>query len=192
MDRRASRLNRTGLTLLGLVLLVVGGTGLALGLGAFGGGRSSQPVLSDRTRHFASDHGWYWPVVAAVAFVLALLGLLWLLRQGRSHRIRGLSMEPDDGAGTTSLSSKAVSDALEDEIEEYPGVGRARARVMGSDKRPKLLLNVAYGERADLAELRSRIAGDAVPRMCGALERDSLPAIVKLRLVPTKETRTVA
>lgn len=190
MDRRPAHLNRTGLVLLGAVLAAAGGAGLARGLGAFGEDRASGAVLTE-ARRFAGDHGWFWPALAALAVVLALLGLAWLFAQGRSGKLAGLSLEPDAATGRTRLSAKAVTGALEAEIEEYPGVRKVRARLIGSSGKPELRLNVAYGRLADPADLRWRIQDEAVPRLCAALERDSVPAVVRLRLVPKEQPPTV-
>ncbi|TDB88596.1 alkaline shock response membrane anchor protein AmaP [Actinomadura sp. 7K534] len=191
MDRRPAHLNRTGLILVGVVLAAAGGAGLARGLGVFGDGRASAPVLTAGVRRFAEDNAWFWPAVAAAAVVLALLGIAWLLAQGRTGRLPGLALEPDAGAGTTRLSAKAVSAALEAEIGEYPGVRKVRARLIGSSGRPELRLNIAYGEHADPAELRRRVQDEAVPRLRAALERDSVPTVVRLRLVSGEQTPTV-
>ncbi|WP_329522115.1 alkaline shock response membrane anchor protein AmaP [Spirillospora sp. NBC_01491] len=191
MDRRAARLNRIALTVLGLVLLGAGGAALARALGAWGGGRASEPLLTGQVRRFAADQGWFWPLLAAIAVVLTLFGLYWLVAQGRSHRLPGLNLAPDDADGKTRLSAGAITNVVQDEIEEYPGVNGARARLMGTADRPRLRLNVSYSHRADLAALRTRIGEEAVPRLCAALEHDSLPTVVRLRLVPAKENRTV-
>ncbi|WUI01062.1 alkaline shock response membrane anchor protein AmaP [Spirillospora sp. NBC_00431] len=191
MDRRSAHLNRTGLALLGAVLAGAGGAGLARGLGAFGDERASGPVLTGEVRRFAAEHTWFWPAVAAAAVVLALLGLAWLLAQGRSGKLTGLALEPDTGTGATRLSAKAVTDALEHEIGTYPGVLRARARLVGSSAHPELRLNVEYGHPAEPADLRRRIEDEGVPRLCTALERDSVPTMVRLRLAPKEQPLTV-
>ncbi|WP_165967003.1 alkaline shock response membrane anchor protein AmaP [Actinomadura sp. 7K507] len=191
MDRRPAHLNRTGLALAGAVLAAAGGAGLARGLGAFGDGRASAPVLTGGARGFAEDNGWFWPAVAAAVVVLALLGLAWLLAQARTGRLPGLALEPDAEVGTTRLSAKAVADAVEADIGEYPGVRKVRARLIGSSRRPELRLSIAYGQHADPAELRRRVQDEAVPRLRAALERDSLPTVVRLRLVPGDRTPTV-
>ncbi|MGI5322938.1 alkaline shock response membrane anchor protein AmaP [Actinomadura nitritigenes] len=183
MNRGPAHLNRTGLVLVGAVMIAVGGAGLARGAGAFGHGRSTGPVLSGAVRRYAADHDWFWPAVAAAVIVLALLGLAWLFAQGRPGRLPGLAMEPDAAGGRTRLSGKAVTDALESEVGEYVGVRTVRARLIGSSRRPELRLNVAYGQRADPAELRSRIEEEGMPRLAAALGRESVPAVVRLRLV---------
>jgi hypothetical protein len=194
MDRHASRINHVGLTLLGLLLLAAGAYGLARGWGAFGGGPSGEPLITGAMRRYADGQGWFWPAVAAAGVVLALLGLAWLMAQARSEQLPGLAMEDDDeSGGTTSVSGKAVAQTLEDEIASYPGVQGVRARLLGRSNRPRLRLNVLYAREADLVALRRRIDEDAVARLRTALERDSLPTVVQLRLVPgRREERTLA
>ncbi|MFC5745075.1 alkaline shock response membrane anchor protein AmaP [Actinomadura rugatobispora] len=193
MNRHASRPNHVGLALLGLVLLVAGILGLARGLGAFGRDAAADPLITDAMRRYAAGQGWFWPAVAAGGVVLALLGLAWLLAQARSERLPGLALEPDPSAGATRVSGQAVTATLEEEIAEYPDVQGVRAHLLGTSRRPRLNLSVAYGGRADLDALRRRIGEEAVPRLRVALERESLPAVVKLRPLSGggRERRTV-
>ncbi|WP_141578857.1 alkaline shock response membrane anchor protein AmaP [Actinomadura sp. WMMA1423] len=191
MDRRNAHINRTGLLLLGALLAAAGGLGLARGLGSFGSARASGPVLTAEARRFADGHGWFWPAVAAVAVVVALAGLSWMLAQLRSSRLRGLSLEPDARDGATRVEAKAITDALETEIGDYPGVRKARALLIRSSKRAGLRLDIAYGQEADPAELRRRIQDEALPRLCAALERESIPTVVRLRLTPGERPATV-
>ncbi|QKG25488.1 alkaline shock response membrane anchor protein AmaP [Actinomadura verrucosospora] len=189
--RRPAQLNRTGLVLVGALMVAVGGAGLARGAGVFGESRATGRVFSGAVRRYAAGHGWFWPAVAAAVIVLALLGLAWLLAQGRTGRLPGLAMEPDSAGGRTRLSGRAVTDALEAEVGEYPGVRTARARLVGSSRRPELRLNVAYLRRADPAELRRRIEEEAMPRLSAALGRESVPAVVRLRLVQGDRAETL-
>lgn len=192
MDRHASRLNHVALALLGLLLLAAGAAGLARGLGAFGSRAASDPLITDRMREFAQDQGWFWPAVVAAGVVLALLGLTWLLAQARSERLPGLSLDSGPDGGTTRLSGRAVTHALEDEVAEYPDVKSARAWLLGSSRRPRLRMNVSYREDTDLAGLRDRIDREAVARVKTALERESLPVAIRLRPVPAKDEHMVA
>ncbi|MGI5164595.1 alkaline shock response membrane anchor protein AmaP [Spirillospora sp. CA-253888] len=193
MDRRATKINRTGLVLVGLVLLGAGAFGVARGTNAWGRARAGEPVLAAETRRFASEQSWFWPVMAAAAVALALLGVAWLLAQGRSDKLPGISLDGDDAEGHTRVQGKAVTEALEAEIEDYPGVKSAHARLSGSPDRPKLRLNVAYDHRADLDSLRRNISDRAIDRLGTALGQDTLPAVVRLRLVQgPKQERTLA
>ncbi|MEU5879915.1 alkaline shock response membrane anchor protein AmaP [Spirillospora sp. NPDC047279] len=192
MDRRAAFINRTGLTLVGLLLLAGGAAILARAFGAWGSGAASEPLLTSDLRGFPQTHAWFWPVVAAGACVLALVGIAWLLAQARSDKLPGLTLEPDDSAGQTRVSAQAVTSALEDEIEALRGVRGARARLLGDGGHPRLMLNVAYGARADLDALRAGIEEKAVTRLRGSLDLRALPTVVRLRLVSGDEPRTVA
>lgn len=191
MDRHAARLNRVLLVLTGLLLVAVGGAGVALGLGGFGKARAHEPVLSRMTRHFASSHAWYWYAVGAGAAVAALIGIVWLLAQGRSDRISGVVLEESDGTGRTVVPAGTLVTALQDDIKEVPGVLAVRARLSGKPSAPRLRVNVAYDRRADLRELRGAIQDDALACLRGALELDRMPAVVRLRLVTGDERRTV-
>ncbi|MBO2446407.1 alkaline shock response membrane anchor protein AmaP [Actinomadura barringtoniae] len=190
MDRRAARINRIGLALVGLLLIAGGGAALARATGFWGS--KTTPLLEDWLRDYPASHSWFWPVVAAAACVLALLGLAWLLAQGRSEKITGLTSDPDEDGSTTTISAKAATSALEEEVSELPGVRRARARMLGSGKHPRLMLTVTYGAQADLNALRRGISDGAVARLRNALDLDTLPTAVRLRLVSGKEHRTVA
>ncbi|WP_067483361.1 alkaline shock response membrane anchor protein AmaP [Actinomadura hibisca] len=193
MDRRATKINHTGLLLFGLALLAAGAFGLARGLNAWGQARAGEPLLAAETRRFAAEQSWFWPALAAAAIVLALLGVAWLLAQGRSDKLPGIFLDGNDTEGHTRVQGKAVTDALEAEIEDYPGVKSAKARLSGKTDQPKLRLNVAYDHRADLDSLRRNISGQAVARLSTALGQETLPAVVRLRLVPgPKQERTVA
>ncbi|MCP2334868.1 alkaline shock response membrane anchor protein AmaP [Actinomadura rupiterrae] len=191
MDRHAAGLNRVLLVLTGLVLAVAGGAGLALGLHAFGSARAHEPMLSDSTRNYASSHSWFWPTVGGVAAVLAVIGVVWLLAQGRSDRINGVVLDDGDGTGKTVVPAGTLASALQDDIEEVPGVRSARARLTGKPSAPKLRLNVTYERRADVLELRRSIQDRALARLRSALEMDRMPAVVRLRLVTGDERRQV-
>jgi hypothetical protein len=191
MDRRPAHVNRTGLLLLGAVLAAARGAGFARGVGAFGNARTSSPVPTGEARRFADEHGWFWPAVAAAAVLLALRGLAWLLMQLRSGRSRGITLEPTAETGATRVEARAIAGALEAEIGEYPGVRKVRARLIGSSKGSELRLKVAYGPAADPAELRRRIQDEAIPRLCGAIERESLPTVGRLRPRSREQPATV-
>lgn len=183
MNPRADRTNRSVLTLLGLVLLVAAGLGLAYSYGAFGTDRARRRVLTQSVRDFAQrNHGWFWPLVAVVAVSLALLALRWLAAQLGTDRIRELSLERDTRAGSTTLQAGAVTAAVTDEVESYRGVHRASARLIGHPADPNFVLTVTADERTDLGVLRTRIEHHAVPHTRQAVGRETLPVILRLHL----------
>lgn len=192
MNPRVERTNRAVLTLLGLLLLAGGVLGALLGFGVFGDARQSGPVLDPEVDDFVSrNEGWFWPVVAAVAVVLGLLALRWLLNQLRTERVSELELERDRSAGSTVLKTSAVTDALSDEVEGYRGVDSARATVRGQRGRPELVLAVGLEERADLGEVRRRIESQAIGHAREALDAEDLPVKLRLRLAAARSSSRV-
>ncbi|MEV0056148.1 alkaline shock response membrane anchor protein AmaP, partial [Saccharopolyspora shandongensis] len=79
---------------------------------------------------------------------------------------------------------------LVEEIETYPGVHRARARLAGTRAHPVLHLAVVTEDRADIREVRHRIDTEAIPRMRQALELEHLDSDLLLRLGTAHSART--
>ena len=85
------RKNRRSLAVIGLLLLVGGGLSAALGGGAFGNRRADRDVFDNTIIRWWNEGGWEsFAVVTAAGFVLAVIGLVLVLRQlhrndGRSH-----------------------------------------------------------------------------------------------------------
>ena len=87
MRTGADTANRIMLFLLGLLLVAVGGLGLALSLGAFEDWRADSPVLGEEVHTFPDEQTWFWWAVVGAALLLALLALWWLLSQLRTNRV---------------------------------------------------------------------------------------------------------
>lgn len=182
MRRAPDRLNTAVLTLLALLLLGVGGYGLARGYGAFGDAQAGEPLLGDDVREFVSDNGsWFWPVAAVAAVVVAWLGLRWLLAQIAAPSGSRLLVQAD-GPGHTELVSSGATAALANDIEGYTGVRSARARIVDDHPSPELDINVEVHDDADVPALRRRIEEHALARFRSALELEELRSHVHLRL----------
>ena len=182
MTARIDRLNRAVLTLLGLALVAAGAYGLARGYGAFGDARAHDPVLTDNVRSFVHrNEGWFWPVAAMVSVLLAWLGLRWLLAQLHSPAVSRLPVRAD-GPGRTDLVASGATAALAADIEEYPGVRGARARVVGDHPSPEIDLPVDVGDDADVAAVRRRIEEHALARFRTALELTEVRTRLHVRL----------
>jgi hypothetical protein len=173
----ADRVNRVALAVLGLVLLGLGVTGLLLGAGFFGAGAAHRTLLdNDAVRFVVAQRAWLWPVVAAFAVIVALLGLRWLLAVLFSTgRLAGIRVPGDRAAGRTTLVSAALRDAVSGEIEQYHGVRSARTRVEGDPADPRLAVTVRADRNADLAALRRHIEQDALTHARRALDAPGLP-----------------
>jgi hypothetical protein len=188
---RIDRLNRVILTLLGLVALAGGIIILLLSVRVFGDKQADQPVLRQSTRDFADRNaGWFWTAIAIGAAILALLALRWLFAQAATQRVSSLSLEPDRSAGHTKLSTGALGEAVEDEIERVRGVSSASARMLGKPGDPLLRLDVKVGDDGDLGYIRSRLEQDTIPNARQAVGMDRLPVWVRLA-VATEQRRQV-
>jgi hypothetical protein len=189
---RIDSVNRVLLSLLGLAALAGGVVILLFSVRVFGDSWADQPVLQQETRDFADRNaGWFWAAIAIGAAVLALLALRWLLAQASTSRVGSLNLEPDRSQGHTRLSTGAVADAVEEEVERLHGVDRASVRVLGKPTDPLLRLDVKVGEDGDLGYIRSRLEQETVPRARQAIGIRTLPVWVRLA-VASEERRSVS
>lgn len=113
--------NRVLLGLAGLVLIVVGGSVLAVGLGSrwptwWIHDDRHDVLLSNAERTHYRDAGWWWPTVLAALAVLVLLSLWWLAAVLRRRRLTEVLVDTGDG--------------------EEPSFGAARWRSRWRRKRP--------------------------------------------------------
>ena len=182
MRRSPDRLNAAVLIVLALVLLGVGGYGLARGYGAFGDTQADDPILSGDVRDFVSRNSdWFWPLAAVLSLLVAWLGLRWLLAQLSTATVGHLPVRAD-GPGRTELLGSGATSALARDIEEYPGVRSASARLVGDHPVPEVSVTIDVHDDADIAAIRGRIEEHALVRFRTALELTKLRSQVHLRL----------
>jgi hypothetical protein len=182
VKRGPDRLNATVLTVLALAIIGAGVYGLARGYGVFGDARAADPVLGDDVRDFvARNAGWFWPVAAVVSLLLAWLGLRWLVAQITSPAVHDLQVRAD-GPGRTELVASGATTALARDIEDYPGVRSARARMVSDHPAPEVEVTVDVHDDADVPGLRRRIEEHALARFRTALDLADLRARVHVRL----------
>lgn len=182
MRRGPDRLNAAVLTVLALVLLGAGAYGLARGYGALGDDQAADPVLTEDVRDFVADNSdWFWPLAAALALLVAWLGLRWLLAQLGTNAVGHLPVRAD-GPGHTELLGSGATAALARDIEDYPGVRRASARLVGDHPVPEVSVNVDVHDDADIAAVRRQIEEHALVRFRSALELTTLRSQVHIRL----------
>jgi len=180
--RTPDRVNTAALTLLALMLVGVGAYGLARGYGAFGEGPAAGPVLGDDARDVVSQNAsWFWPLAAVVALLVAWLGLRWLLAQISTPTVSRLTVL-SDGPGRTELSASGATSALACEIENYPGVRSAQARLRSDHPTPDVEVTVDVHDDTDVPALRRRIEEHALARFRTALELAELSPVVHVRL----------
>lgn len=179
---RPARLNRAVLAVLGVLALAAGAFVLLTGTGVLA---AQLPVRSDVPLLPAdlSLPGWVPWAGAAVAIVVGLLALRWLVAQTiRRPAHSDWQLAPDTRTGTTHIGSDAAAAPLAEEIAEYPGVQSATARLTGPRTHPHLYVRITVDDRADISDLRHRIDDDAIPRLTQALDLPALGADVLLRL----------
>ena len=189
----AERSSRIALAFLGLVLLGVGGYGLARGWGAFGDQPAHRPSLTDSVGTFVHrNDAIFWTAAVMVAAVLALVGYRWLRAQlpttGRSHVIDLGETDPARAAtaglvvrGRSELRAHGVAAALADDVARYPGVAAAAALI---EPGPPLTVEIRVDLRdgAPVEPVRQRLAEHGLPRLRQALEGDALDARLHVRL----------
>ncbi len=180
MRQTAARLNRAWLTVLGTLLLLAGlavlliGTGLlppaarALGLSVSRPGRTNQLFGAATTSAFALT--WVVVVTAAVAVIISLLGLAWLLTQiPRSNEAKPFRLHDDAETGLTRCDPSVITDAVEEQVRALPGVLNASAVLRGTSSQPELTVKVTASDRTDLPRLLASLQNDVAGDVAGAL-----------------------
>lgn len=178
-------LNRSLLTLIGLILVLAGLAVVVLGLG----------LLADRTPlALPSPNDTVLPPALSLAawtpypviVVAALVGLgcvRWLIAQtSRRPASRTWRLPTDAAQGRTEIDASAAAAAFVAEVQAYPDVAKAAAYITGTRGAPALHLDLTTTDQAPIGELRDRLDTVALPRLRQALELTSLPAEVLIRL----------
>jgi hypothetical protein len=170
---------RAGMAVTGLVLLGAGVLALCVGLGAFGHGVASRPVLDPAAGRYAEGTGWFWPVVAGIGEVVTLAGLVWVTRQSRDGMRR---WRPALDGPTRMLARAAGGDLLRD-ARMLPGVEDVKVRLTGTAHKPRLLMTVACDEDVPLGEVYRGLELGPAARYRMAMGMDDLTVVVRFRLV---------
>ncbi len=182
---RPAGLNRSLLTLIGLILVLAGLVIGVLGLG----------LLANRTPLAVPSPGdpllppnlslapWVPYVVIVVAVLIGLGCLRWLLAQTSRRPVAQTWRLPTEaGQGRTEVNADIAAAAFVAEVQTYPGVARAAAHITGNHGQPAVHLTLTTTDQAPVGELRERIDTIALPRLRQALELDSVAAEVLIRL----------
>ncbi|GAA0983503.1 hypothetical protein [Nocardiopsis tropica] len=177
--RRTARGNRLGLVLTGLPLVLCGAAGLAAGGGLLGGATAAAPVGGGPLE---TALAWPWTpyVVAAVALVVTVSAVRWLLVQGRSNRAGRLRVGEDTASGRTGVPASAAGDAVVAEACADPRVRRGRAHFTESSREPRLWLDLVLTEDADPADVWRTCRDGPVASLRESLELERLPTVVRM------------
>ena len=183
MTRHTARVSRTGLLIIGLILLLGAGAVLARSLNASTTvlGHPHAALLTQGQVQYPTKNSWVWPVVAAGSFLIAVLALWWMDAQTRTREVRRLPLEPDRLHGTTTLRADAATGAMTDELKSHPSIRASDALLHGSPTTPALRLGVTAENRADPGLVRADIETEALPHLRGALELDEIPTVMRLQ-----------
>ncbi|MET8826188.1 alkaline shock response membrane anchor protein AmaP [Streptomyces sp. NPDC004610] len=185
--------NRILLGLLGLVLLVFGGSVLAIGLGVkppswwiYDG--PDDVLLSDarRTRWRADD--WWWPVVIAVLAVLVLLALWWLTALLRRRRLGEVLVDTGDGEGAL-LRGRALEQALASEAADLDGVDTAHVHLKGRRTAPQARVRLLLEPHVDPGTALHQLSAGALAHARDSAGLAALPAEVRLNAVKHRAER---
>jgi hypothetical protein len=180
MNREIGRVNRIGLGLTGLVLILAGAAGLAGGLGAYGvewAVRTGPPSADAFARFLAG--GWaYRLALIGPAVALAIAGMGWLLVQLHTMIARARPPRTDDTRHTRAAMAELAAAA-----ERCPSVRRASCQLVGTEARPWLALTVGCADDANLPALRERLRDDDLPRAREALAMPGLPMVIRFRVL---------
>ncbi len=187
----ADRTNRVVLILLA-VLLIVGGAFACLAsfnVLPFLAARST--LLDNSAASFVGvNEAWFWPVLALVALLVALVCVRWLIAlMFSTDRAGDLPVRGDRSMGATTLSAAALTDAVSKEIESYSGVHAAHARIIGDLYEPELVLEVTADGDADLTALREQIERDAIAHARAAIDAPQLAVILDLAVAARRAER---
>ncbi|MDI3404917.1 alkaline shock response membrane anchor protein AmaP [Streptomyces cavernicola] len=185
--------NRILLALVGLVLLLLGGTVLATGLGApmpswwVYDGRDDV-LLSDADRARWRDEPWFWPVVIAALAVLVLLALWWLVAQTRRGRLAEVLVDSGDGEGAL-LRGRALEDVLARETEVLDGVEQVGVRLTGRRSTPRARVRMLLAPHAEPAVALRLLTADSLATARTSAGLAHLPAEVRMRAVKHRARR---
>jgi len=185
--------NRVLLGFAGLVLVLLGGSVLAVGLGLkppswwIHDGRHDV-LLSDAERTRWRDDGWWWPTVIAVLAVCVLLALWWLTAVLRRRRLAEVLVDTGDGEGAL-LRGRALEGVLADEAGRLDGVQRAQILLTGRRSSPETRVRLLLEPHVDPGRALHSLTTEALAHARESAGLAALPAEVRLRGVKHRAER---
>ncbi|KUL25668.1 hypothetical protein ADL12_34530 [Streptomyces regalis] len=177
--------NRVLIGIVGLVLLVIGGSVLAVGLGLdppswWIHDSRHDVLLSDAERTRWRDDGWWWPTVIAVLAVLVLLALWWLTANLRRRRLAEVLVDTGDGEGAL-LRGRALETVLANEAATLEGVHRAHVHLRGRRSAPEARVRLLLEPHVDPGTALNDLTAQALTHARNSAGLASLPTEVRLR-----------
>ncbi|CAL9403822.1 hypothetical protein SUDANB96_01522 [Streptomyces sp. enrichment culture] len=185
--------NRVLLALTGLALLVLGGSVLAVGLGApapswwIHDGRHDV-LLDQAERTRWRDDAWWWPTVIAVLAVLLILALWWLTAVLRRRRLAEVLVDTGDGAGA-QLRGGALQSVVRAEASALDGVSRAHVRLKGRPNAPSARIRLVLEPHAAPATTLDELTTGTLTHAKDSARLDALPAVIRMSSARHKAER---
>lgn len=173
MRQTAGVLNRIWLAILGIIALLAGAAFLLAAGGqltVLTGVPLAGPVITtDAQALFAA------PLTAAVVLaaglILAILGLVWIIAQiPRKNPAPPYRLHEDSATGFTTCDPAVVAGAVEQQIDDLPGVISSSAVLRGTSRAPELTAKVTIDNRADVQDIITGIQTTVLPDLSTALE----------------------
>jgi hypothetical protein len=181
---RSAAGDRSLAVLVGLLLLIAGTLVALLSAGVFGTARAGRPLLDPVVIEVLRASPTIARLVAiAAGLLLAVLGLVWTAHSLRPERRPDLVL---DGGTDTAIvvSATAAAEAVAAQAAALPGVGRARARLVGTEAAPAVRVTLWLTDDADVREVLARLDREVLATARGSLGLADLPAAVRLELEP--------
>ncbi|MET7682966.1 alkaline shock response membrane anchor protein AmaP [Streptomyces sp. NPDC005423] len=185
--------NRLLTGLVGLALLLLGGSVLAIGLGAkppswwIHDGRHDV-LLSDAQRTRWRDAGWWWPAVIAVLAVLVLLALWWLIANLRRRRLAEVLVRTGEGDGAL-LRGRALESVFVADASELEGVSDAHVRLTGNRTAPRARVRLRLEPHVDPEDALHHLTTRALAHARDSAGLAELPTEVRLTGVKHRARR---
>jgi multisubunit Na+/H+ antiporter MnhC subunit len=179
---RSSGGDRALAVLVGLVLLAVGVLVVLLSYGFFGSARAGRPLLDPMIVDWIRANALAARLTAiGVGVALAVLGLVWAARSVRPEQRPDLRLE---AAGDTEIVvlSGAVGEAVAEQAQTLPGVGKARARMVGTTRAPALRVTLWLADDCNVASVLEALETQVLAQARAALGLGQLPVAVRLEL----------
>ncbi|MGM9384709.1 alkaline shock response membrane anchor protein AmaP [Streptomyces antibioticus] len=185
--------DRVLLGIVGLVLLALGGSVLAVGLGVsppswwiHDGPHDVLLSTAERTRW--RTEGWWWPTVIAVLALLMLLALWWLTAVLRRRRLGEVLVDTGDGAGAV-LRGRALEGVLSGEAADLEGVAHAHVRLTGRSVAPSTRITLQLEPHVDPGTALDHLTSQALAHAKDSAALRALPAEVRLKAAKHKAER---
>ncbi|MEU6086258.1 alkaline shock response membrane anchor protein AmaP [Streptomyces sp. NPDC047085] len=190
---RGGAVNRVLLALVGLLLLALGGSVLAVGLGArpphwWPHSGPHDVLLSRAERTHWRDAGWWWPTVIAALAVLVLLALWWLTATLRPRRLAEVRVDTGDG-DTALLRGRALESVMAMDTARQQGVAHTELLLTGRRTTPAVRAWLQLEPHVDPATALADFTAQALTHARESANLPSLPADVRLREVRHRAER---